>query len=96
MRMLLKATMDTETSNELIRSGRMQDAMRKMLDDIKPEAAYFGALGGRRTALLVFDMQNNSDMPRIGEPFFSELKAEIEVCPIMNAEDLSLGLHGLR
>ncbi|MFE9706055.1 hypothetical protein [Streptomyces sp. NPDC005930] len=96
MRMLLKATMDTETSNELIRSGRMQDVMRKMLDDIKPEAAYFGALGGRRTALLVFDMQDNSDMPRIGEPFFAELKAEVEVCPIMNGEDLALGLDGLR
>ncbi|MFG3247643.1 hypothetical protein [Streptomyces sp. NPDC048187] len=96
MRMLLKATLDTETSNELVRSGRMPDAMREMLDDIKPEAAYFGVLGGRRTALLVFDMQDNSDMPRIGEPFFVELKAEVEVCPIMNGEDLAKGLAGLR
>ncbi|MGW5782532.1 hypothetical protein ACWEWK_00895 [Streptomyces sp. NPDC003757] len=96
MRMLLKATMDTETSNDLVRSGRMPELMKKMLDDIKPEAAYFGALGGRRTALLVFDMQENSDMPRVGEPFFTELNAEVEVCPIMNREDLAKGLDGLR
>ncbi|MFB7653983.1 MULTISPECIES: hypothetical protein [unclassified Streptomyces] len=96
MRMLLKATMDTETSNELIRSGKMQDVMREMLDHVKPEAAYFGALGGRRTALLVFDMQDNSDMPRLGEPFFTQMKAEVEVCPIMNGEDLAKGLAKLQ
>ncbi|WP_217168858.1 hypothetical protein [Streptomyces sp. AC512_CC834] len=92
MRMLLKATMDTETSNELVRSGKMADLMKETLDRMKPEAAYFGALGGRRTVLMVFDMQDNSDMPRLGEPFFTEMKAEVEVCPIMNGEDLAKGL----
>ncbi|MDG9726260.1 hypothetical protein [Streptomyces sp. DH41] len=96
MRVLLKATLDTEKSNELIRSGKMADVMREALDHIKPEAAYFGTLGGRRTALLVFDMQDSADMPPIGEPFFLEMNAEVDVCPIMNAEDLGKGLSRLR
>ncbi|GAA5211834.1 hypothetical protein [Streptomyces thinghirensis] len=96
MRVLLKATLDTEKSNELVRSGKMTDLMRETLDHIKPEAAYFGVLGGRRTALLVLDMQDSSEMPRLGEPFLMEMNAEVEVCPIMNGEDLAKGLSQLR
>ncbi|WP_395572822.1 hypothetical protein [Streptomyces sp. BK79] len=96
MRVLLKATLDTEKSNELVRSGKMADLMRETLDHMKPEAAYFGAIGGRRTALLVIDMQDSSDLPRLGEPFFMEMNADVEVCPIMNGEDLAKGLAQLR
>lgn len=96
MRVLMKATMDTEKANEAIRSGKMPEMMRETLDMLKPEAAYFGAIGGKRTALLVLDMQDSSEMPPTGEPFFMQLNAEIEVCPIMNADDLQRGLSQLR
>ncbi|WP_369176663.1 hypothetical protein [Streptomyces mutabilis] len=96
MRVLLKATLDTEKSNEVIRNGRMADLIKETVDHIKPEAAYFGTIGGRRTALLVFDMQDSSQMPPIGEPFFLELNAEVDVCPIMNGDDLAKGLSQMR
>ncbi|MEV8126908.1 hypothetical protein AB0P07_22895 [Streptomyces sp. NPDC085944] len=95
MRVLLKATMDTERANEAIRSGRMPEVISRALDHVKPEAAYFGLLGGRRTALMIFDMQDSSEMPPTGEPFFTELNAEIELSPIMNADDLRKGLSQL-
>ncbi|MGQ5603046.1 hypothetical protein [Streptomyces sp. EKS3.2] len=95
MRVLLKATLDTEKSNEVIRSGKMVDLMKETIDHIKPEAAYFGTIDGRRTALLFFDMQDSSQMPPIGEPFFMELNAEVDVCPIMNGDDLAKGLSQL-
>ncbi|MGY5630631.1 hypothetical protein EF919_16565 [Streptomyces sp. WAC02707] len=95
MRVLLKATLDTEKSNEVIRSGKMADLMEETIDRIKPEAAYFGTIDGRRTALLFFDMQDSSQMPPIGEPFFMELNAEVDVCPIMNGDDLAKGLSQL-
>ncbi|MGA5416621.1 hypothetical protein [Streptomyces pseudogriseolus] len=96
MRVLLKATMDTEKTNELIRSGRMPDVMKEALDRLQPEAAYFGPLDGKRTALLVFDMTDSSELPPNGEPFFTEMNARIEVTPIMNADDLQRGLSQLR
>ncbi|MFE0809975.1 hypothetical protein ACFW4M_07390 [Streptomyces sp. NPDC058794] len=96
MRVLLKATLDTEKSNEVIRSGRMADLIKETVDHVKPEAAYFGTLDGRRTALLVFDMQDSSQLPPIGEPFLMELNAEVDVCPIMNGDDLAKGLSQLR
>ncbi|MEU0017717.1 hypothetical protein ABZ173_08610 [Streptomyces rochei] len=95
MRVLLKATLDTEKSNEVIRSGKMADLMKETIDHIKPEAAYFGTIDGRRTALFFFDMQDSSQMPPIGEPFFMELNAEVDVCPIMNGDDLAKGLSQL-
>ncbi|AKZ57036.1 hypothetical protein SAM23877_3991 [Streptomyces ambofaciens ATCC 23877] len=95
MRVLLRATLDTEKSNELIRSGKMPEMMKATLDHLKPEAAYFGTLDGRRTALLVLDMQDSSQLPPIGEPFLLEMNADVDVCPIMNADDLAKGLSQL-
>ncbi|MCQ4204921.1 hypothetical protein ACFW5W_07580 [Streptomyces sp. NPDC058783] len=95
MRVLLRATLDTEKANEAIRSGKLPEVISRTLDQLKPEAAYFGPLGGRRTALLVLDMQDSSELPPTGEPFFTELNAEVEVSPIMNADDLRKGLSQL-
>ncbi|WP_164418263.1 hypothetical protein [Streptomyces salinarius] len=95
MRVLLKATLDTEKANEAVRSGKLPEVVSRTLEQLKPEAAYFGPLGGRRTALLVFDMQDSSELPPTGEPFFTELNAEVEVSPIMNADDLRKGLSQL-
>jgi len=36
---------------------------------------------------VVFDMPDSSDMVPFGEPFFIALDAEVEVVPVMNAED---------
>ena len=95
MRVLLRATLDTEKANEAIRSGKLPEVISRTLDQLKPEAAYFGPVGGRRTALLVFDMQDSSELPPTGEPLFTELNAEVEVSPIMNADDLRKGLSQL-
>ncbi|PPS68934.1 hypothetical protein [Streptomyces sp. MH60] len=95
MRVLLKATLDTEKCNEVIRSGKMESLIKETVDRIQPEAAYFGTIDGRRTALMVFDMQDSSQMPPIGEPFLLELNAEVDLCPIMNGDDLAKGLSQL-
>ncbi|MET7697082.1 MULTISPECIES: hypothetical protein [unclassified Streptomyces] len=96
MRVLLKATLDPDKANEVLQGGKMPDLLKETMDRIKPEAAYFGPLGGRRTILLVFDMQESSELPPVGEPFFTNLNATVEVCPIMNLEDLQKGLGQLK
>ncbi|MCX5559384.1 hypothetical protein [Streptomyces sp. NBC_00038] len=96
MRVMLRATLDTEKSNEAIRSGKMPELIKEILDHLKPEAAYFAPLDGRRTCLLFFDMKDSSELPPVGEPFLTQFNAEVEVCPIMNAEDLQKGLSQLR
>ncbi|MEU6140034.1 hypothetical protein ABZ848_06680 [Streptomyces sp. NPDC047081] len=96
MRVLLKASLNTEKANEVIRSGKMPQLMQEALENIKPEAAYFTLDHGVRTAYLVFDLKDSSQMPPIGEPFFMDLDAEIDMTPVMNPEDLQKGLSQLR
>jgi hypothetical protein len=93
MRMLLKAQLDVDKSNQALSEGRLQEALRSVLNDLKPEAAYFAPLDGKRTALIVFDMDDPSDLPRISEPFFQTASAAVEVMPVMNADDLLAGLQ---
>lgn len=95
MRVMLKATLDTEKSNELMRSGKMSEQVKGILDRLQPEAAYFGPLGGRRTMVLVVHMQDSSELPSVGEQFFTHMNAEVEMCPVMNGEDLQKGLSQL-
>ncbi|GAA4002901.1 hypothetical protein OG252_24155 [Streptomyces sp. NBC_01352] len=95
MRVLLKASMDTEKANEAIRNGTLGKLIQESVEQIKPEAAYFTAENGQRTAFLVFDMQDSSQMPVISEPFFLQLGAKISYTPIMNLEDVQKGLSQL-
>lgn len=96
MRVLLKASLDTERANDVIRSGKMPQLMGEALDRLQPEAAYFTVDHGKRTAYLVIDLQSSSDLPQAGEPFFLDLGAEIDFTPVMNREDLAAGLSQLR
>jgi hypothetical protein len=92
MRMLLKASFDTEKANEAIRNGTLTKLIQESMEQIKPEAAYFTADHGKRTAYVVFDMQDSSQMPVLAEPFFLNLDAEISYTPVMNMEDVQKGL----
>lgn len=63
------------------------------MDDLKPEAAYFFEENGHRTCLFVLHVDKASDIPRISEPFFLGVNAEVRIRPVMTAEDL--GAAGL-
>jgi hypothetical protein len=95
MRVMLRATMDTEKANELIRSGKLPQLMQETMERIKPEATYFTTHDGSRACYMVFDLQDTSQIPVIAEPFFMSLGARIEISPVMNAEDLHKGLSQL-
>jgi hypothetical protein len=93
MRMLLKATLDTEKSNQVLREGRMQQTLGQVLERLQPEAAYFYGEHGRRTMFFVFDMQEPSELPSLSEPLFNEAGAEVYITPVMNQEDLQKGIQ---
>lgn len=95
MRLLIKANVDTERSNETIRNGKMPDLIKSTLDRVKPEAVYFGAMDGHRTMLMVVDLPDSSKIPPTLDTLFTELNAYIEVTPVMNLEELQKGLSEL-
>ncbi len=95
MRMMLKARMDTEAASRAIQEGRMPTVMQSMMETLKPEAAYFGPDCGQRTAFIIFQMDDPSQLPAISEPFFSEFNARVEIFPVMDKDDLERGLSAL-
>lgn len=95
MRTMLKVKMQVERSNEALKSGRLPDVIKKTMEKWKPEAAYFFPANGKRTCLMVLDLKDVSQIPSLVEPFFAELNAEVEIFPVMNAEDLMKGLSQL-
>jgi hypothetical protein len=62
------------------------------LSELKPEAAYFTAEKGQRTAYLFVDIKDSSEMPYFGERFFLAFNAAVDFVPVMNAEELGKGL----
>jgi hypothetical protein len=95
MRMLLTVCLDTPTTNAAIQNGALPKVWEEMFAKLNPEATYFTATGGERTAYIVFDLQDPSQMPPVAEPFF-DLNAKVTFRPVMNADELRAGLEQLR
>ena len=87
MRMLLKASIPTEAGNAGIRDGSMMAKMGSILEDAKPEAVYFFIENGKRTCLMIFDMNEQSQLPAVVEPWFLSMGADITLVPVMDGED---------
>jgi hypothetical protein len=93
MRTLLKVTMPVEAANKAVKDGTLAKTLKSSMEELRPEASYFYTENGQRTGLIIFDMKDASQMPSIAEPFFLNLNAAVELHPIMNMEDLKIGLE---
>jgi hypothetical protein len=95
MRMMLKVVTPVEAGNAAVKEGVLKKVIEEAIVRLKPEASYFFPENGCRTAMMVFDLANASDIPSIAEPFFMQLNAAVTLVPVMNAEDLGKGLAKL-
>jgi len=95
MRVMAKITMPTAPGNRAISDGTIGKLMQGAADRWHPEAMYFTTFDGQRTAYMVFDMADASDMPPFAEPFFEGLEADVAIAPVMNVQDLQKGLSQL-
>jgi len=88
--MLLRVSIPAETGNAAVKAGTLGSTIEGILADLKPEAAYFfGDENGQRSASIVFDMKDSSQIPAVAEPWFLAFNAQISLRPVMNAQDLA-------
>lgn len=95
MRVMARIHIDTEAGNAANRNGTLQKTMQAFLERVRPEAAYFSPSHGKRSAYVVFELDDPSEIPPCFEPLFQELKAEVDIRPVMTADDLRAGLERL-
>lgn len=95
MRTLIQVELDTDTANKMITGGEFSEGFDKMMEMLKPEAAYFHPRGGRRGMTLVVDLPNEASIVTTLEPFWTQLGADVDMCPCMNVDELRAGVGRL-
>jgi|SRR5579862_775459 len=89
MRMLLDITIPHEPFNTLVRKGTVGAAMEKLLKATKAEAVYFSEKDGKRGAMIIVNIENDSDIPGLVEPWFLTFNADCKMRIAMTPEDLA-------
>ncbi|MCG4453042.1 MULTISPECIES: panthothenate synthetase [unclassified Pseudomonas] len=88
MKMLLTVEFPLEPFNTLVRTGKVGEVIARILEAIKPQAAYFTEQNGKRGGIFIVDVQESSDVPALAEPFFLNLQADCKFRILMSPEDL--------
>jgi hypothetical protein len=85
---MIACRIPVEKGNELAEAGSLDSTIQSIMEEIKPEAAYFSNIEGGRGASIVVNMDDASQIPAIAEPLLLGLGATIQVHPVMTLEDL--------
>ena len=86
--MLLNVKFPNTEFNTAIRDGSASKKMSQILEELKPEAAYFTEQHGQRSALLIVNLDEPSKIPMLAEPWFLTFNASVELRVVMTPEDL--------
>ena len=89
MRFLVKVNIPVESGNAAARAGKLGETIQSILRDLKPEAVYFTDSNGQRTAFIILEMHDASEIPAIAGPWFLAFNASIEIHPVMLPDDLA-------
>ena len=89
MRFIMKVTLPVDNFNDAVRDGSAGAKIGRILEAIKPEAAYFTAQEGERGGILIVNLESASDIPALAEPWFLTFDAKVDFQVAMRPEDLA-------
>jgi hypothetical protein len=70
--------------------------MHRIIEASKPQSVFLTELNGQRAALLIVDMENESQIPAFAEPWYLQFNADVEFHVVMSPDDLErAGLEDL-
>ena len=88
MRFVMHVTLPAAKFNKAALAGTAGATLGRILEETKPEAAYFCAKDGKRGGFIIINMKDASEMPKFAEPWFLNFDATVEFLPAMTPEDL--------
>jgi hypothetical protein len=95
MRFMLTFRIPMDKGNAAVRDGSIGDVLQSILEDLKPEAAYFADIEGARGGYLVVNMDDASQIPAVAEPLFLGLGATVQTHPVFTPEDMPRAMEAL-
>jgi len=91
----MKVSIPVETGNVTIADGTLPKTIETILNELKPEAAFFAEDNGKRTGFIFLDLKETSQIPALAEPWFLAFNAHVELHPAMNLDDLKRATPGI-
>jgi len=88
MRMIMRVKLPVEPFNAAVRNGSAPSVMKRIMEEMKAEGAWFSSFDGHRGGILIVDVNDASDIPRLAEPWFLNFDAEVQFHPAITPEDL--------
>jgi len=88
MRLMLRFTIPVEKGNEAEGDGSLSKAIKELIEQLQPEAAYFHLQDGKRAGTIFFHESNQARMAVINDPMFAKLNAAIEIQPAVSMQEL--------
>ena len=88
MRFMITCRIPVEKGNEVAKAGSLDSTIQSIMEELKPEAAYFSEIEGGRSGYIVVNMDDASQISLIAETLFLGLGATIQVHRVMVAEEL--------
>jgi len=65
MRVTITFRFAVDPGNDLIKSGKIGQIFGNLIEDLKPEAAYFFPENGQRGGLMVINMDDSSQLAQV-------------------------------
>jgi len=88
MRFMITSRIPVEKANQLAKTGSLHSTIHSIVEELKPEAAYFSDIEGARVGYIVVNIDDASQISARAETLFLRLGAAIEVHRVMSPEEL--------
>ena len=88
MRFMITCLIPVEEENQSAKAASLHSTIHSIMEELKPEAAYFFDIEGVRGGYIVVKIDDASQISAIAETLFVGLGATIEVHRVMIPEEL--------
>jgi hypothetical protein len=88
MRFMITCSIPVEKGNELAKTDTLDATIHSIMEELKPEAAYFSDIEGGRVGYIVVNIDDVSQIAAVVEPLYLRLGAAIQVHRVMTPEEL--------
>ena len=89
MRFMITCRIPVEKRNQSAKAASLHSTIHSIMEELKPEAAYFSEIEGARSAYIVVNMDDASQISAIAQTLFLGLGATIQVHRVMVPEEMS-------